>query len=59
MPALAILLGVGQIVLPAAAWCAAIILARADRLAFAAVTMAAGIGPTAIAGSAAAPETSA
>ncbi len=41
--ALAILLGVGQIVLPAAAWCAAIVLARTDRLAFAAVTMAAGV----------------
>ncbi len=40
---LAVVLGVGQIVLPAAAWCASIVLSRPTRLVFAAVTMAAGV----------------
>lgn len=41
--ALSVLLGVGQIVLPAVVWSVAIVLSRANLFAFAAVTMAAGL----------------
>ncbi len=41
--ALSVLLGVGQIVLPAVVWSVAIVLSRANLLAFAAVTMTAGL----------------
>ncbi len=40
---LAVLLGVGQLVFPAAIWCLAIVLARAQLVAFTAVAMLAGL----------------
>ena len=45
---LSILLGVGQLLVPAIAWALAIVLSRADRLACAAVTMVAGLSAGAL-----------